>query len=148
MILSLCACGSEAPAEDVNSNAPAEKTAPAEGGKPIVKIGVYEPQTGDNGAGGKQEILGMQYAKSIQPTVGIGGQVYDVELEIVDNRTTAENGPSAVAELMNRGVSVMLGSYGSGVSIAGGNVFAEAGVPAIGITCTSPQATLGCDVYF
>ena len=27
-----------------------------------VKIGVYEPASGDNGAGGKQEMLGMQYA--------------------------------------------------------------------------------------
>ena len=42
---------------------------------------------------------------------------YDVKLEIVDNRTTPENGPSAAAELMNRDVSVVLGSYGSGVSL-------------------------------
>ena len=34
-------------------------------GNPIVKIGVYEPQTGDNGPGGKQEILGMQYANAM-----------------------------------------------------------------------------------
>ena len=73
---------------------------------------------------------------------------YDVQLEIVDNRTTAENGPSAAAELMNRDVSVVLGSYGSGVSSAGGSVFAEAGVPAIGVTCTNPQVTSDCDVYF
>ena len=78
----------------------------------------------------------------------IGGQTYDVQLEIVDNRTTAENGPSAAAELVNRGVSVVLGSYGSGVSMAGGQVFSEAGVPAIGVTCTNPQVTSDCDVYF
>ena len=29
-----------------------------------VKIGVYEPASGDNGAGGKQETLGIQYANS------------------------------------------------------------------------------------
>ena len=34
-----------------------------------VKIGVYEPASGDNGAGGKQETLGIQYANSVQPTV-------------------------------------------------------------------------------
>ena len=114
----------------------------------IVKIGVFEPQTGDNGAGGKQEILGMQYANYVQPTVEIGGETYDVKLEIVDNRTTAENGPSAASELINRDVSVVLGSYGSGVSIAGGEVFSKAGVPAIGVTCTNPQVTADCDVYF
>jgi len=117
-------------------------------GKNVVKIGVFEPQTGDNGAGGKQEILGMQYANHIQPTVEIGGKTYDVELVIVDNRTNAENGPSAAAELVKNKVSVVLGSYGSGVSIAGGTVFAEAGIPAIGVTCTNPQVTADCDVYY
>ena len=138
MALSLVACGQEAaPGDDA-----------AASGDKVVKIGVFEPQTGDNGAGGKQEILGMQYANYVQPTVEIGGETYDVQLEIVDNRTTAENGPSAAAELINRGVSVVLGSYGSGVSMAGGTVFAEAGVPAIGVTCTNPGVTADCDVYF
>ena len=130
--------------------APAEESAPeaAASGDKVVKIGVFEPQTGDNGAGGKQEILGMQYANYVQPTVEIGGETYDVKLEIVDNRTTAENGPSAASELMNRGVSIVLGSYGSGVSMAGGTVFQEAGVPAIGVTCTNPQVTSDCSVYY
>ena len=120
----------------------------ASSGDKVVKIGVFEPQTGDNGGGGKKEILGMQYANYVQPTVDIGGETYQVQLEIVDNRTTAENGPSAAAELVNRDVSVVLGSYGSGVSMAGGAVFSEAGIPAIGVTCTNPQVTSDCDVYF
>ena len=147
MIFALCACD-ETAAPAASSAPEGETAAPAEGANPVVKIGVFEPQTGDNGAGGKQEILGMQYANYVQPTVEIGGQTYDVQLEIVDNRTTAENGPSAAAELVNRGVSVVLGSYGSGVSMAGGAVFSEAGVPAIGVTCTNPQVTSDCDVYY
>lgn len=89
----------------------------------------------------------MQYANTVQPTVEIGGETYQVQLEIVDNRTTPENGPSAASELVNRGVSIVLGSYGSGVSMAGGKVFEEAGVPAIGVTCTNPQVTADCSVY-
>ena len=141
MSLSLVACGGSS-----DSGAAADDTA-AEGAK-VVKIGVYEPQTGDNGAGGKQEILGMEYAHSLFPTVEIGGETYEVKLEIVDNRTSAENGPSAASELVNRDVSIVLGSYGSGVSIAGGTVFEEAGVPAIGTSCTNPQVTSDCSVYF
>ena len=140
-----------APAASEEAAAPAEESATEEAassGDKVVKIGVFEPQTGDNGAGGKQEILGMQYAYYVQPTVEIGGETYDVKLEIVDNRTTAENGPSAASELMNRGVSIVLGSYGSGVSMAGGTVFQEAGVPAIGVTCTNPQVTSDCSVYY
>ena len=140
-----------APAASEEAAAPAEESATEEAassGDTVVKIGVFEPQTGDNGAGGKQEVLGMQYANYVQPTVEIGGETYDVKLEIVDNRTTAENGPSAASELMNRGVSIVLGSYGSGVSMAGGTVFQEAGVPAIGVTCTNPQVTSDCSVYY
>ena len=137
MTLALVACGGGD-----------DGTADQSSGEKVVKIGVFEPQTGDNGAGGKQEILGMQYANYVQPTVSIGGEDYQVQLEIVDNRTTAENGPSAAAELVNRGVSVVLGSYGSGVSMAGGAVFSEAGIPAIGVTCTNPQVTSDCDVYY
>ena len=142
MAMSLAACGGDSGSGD------AEEGGTSESGNPVVRIGVFEPQTGDNGAGGKQEILGMQYANYVQPTVTIDGTTYDVKLEIVDNRTTPENGPSAAAELMNRDVSVVLGSYGSGVSSAGGAVFEEAGVPAIGVTCTNPQVTTECDVYF
>ena len=140
-----------APAASEEAAAPAEESATEEAassGDKVVKIGVFEPQTGDTGAGGKQEVLGMQYANYVQPTVEIGGETYDVKLEIVDNRTTAENGPSAASELMNRGVSIVLGSYGSGVSMAGGTVFQEAGVPAIGVTCTNPQVTSDCSVYY
>ncbi len=137
MVLGLVACGDKAPADDGAAD-----------GEKIVKIGVFEPQTGDNGAGGKQEILGMEYAHSLFPTVEIGGETYKVQLEIVDNRTTPENGPSAAAELINRNVSIVLGSYGSGVSIAGGEVFQEAGMPALGTSCTNPQVTADCEVYF
>ena len=113
-----------------------------------VKIGVYEPASGDNGAGGKQEVLGMQYANSITPTVEIGGTEYDVELDIVDNESSNDKGPSAASKLVSDGVSVVLGSYGSGVSIAASDIFKDGGVPAIGVTCTNPQVTQGNTHYF
>ena len=142
MALGLVACGSK------DTTGDSSDPGTAADGEKVVKIGVFEPLTGDNGAGGKQEVLGMQYANYVQPTVDINGETYQVELEIVDNRTSAENGPSAAAELINKDVSIVLGSYGSGVSMSGGTVFAEAGVPAIGVTCTNPQVTSDCDVYF
>ena len=147
MAMSLAACGGSSSSSDNSGSSDSQDSSDASGNK-VVKLGVFEPQTGDNGAGGKQEILGMQYANYVQPTVEIGGETYDVQLEIVDNRTSAENGPSAAAELINRGVSVVMGSYGSGVSMAGGAVFSEAGMPAIGTSCTNPNVTADCDVYF
>ena len=114
----------------------------------VVKIGVFEPASGDNGAGGKQETLGIQYANSVTPTVEIGGKEYKVQLEIVDNESSNDKAVTAASELISKGVSVVLGSYGSGVSIAASDTFAAANVPAIGVTCTNPQVTLGNEHYF
>jgi len=130
MVFALCACG--------DNGAEAN----------VIKIGVYEPQTGANGAGGKQEILGMEYANEVCPTVEINGVTYNVELVYADNESVNEKAVSAATELIAEGVSVVLGSYGSGVSIAASDTFKEAGVPAIGVTCTNPQVTEGNEHYF
>lgn len=126
-----------------NADAPA-----AADGEKVVKIGVYEPASGDNGAGGKQEVLGMQYANKETPTVEIGGEEYTVQLVIEDNESSNDKGPSAASSLVSAGVSIVLGSYGSGVSIAASDVFKEAGIPAMGVTCTNPQVTEGNKHYF
>ena len=113
-----------------------------------VKIGVYEPASGDNGAGGKQETLGIKYANEVCPTVEIGGTEYTVELDIQDNGSSTDKGPSAASKLVSDGVSIVLGSYGSGVSIAASDIFKDAGIPAVGVTCTNPQVTQGNTHYF
>ena len=112
-----------------------------------ITIGVFEPASGDNGAGGKQEVLGMQYANTVQPTVEVDGVEYDVKLNIVDNESSTDKAPSAATEAAE-GASVVLGSYGSAVSIAAGDTFKTAGVAAIGVTCTNPQVTDGNENYF
>ena len=138
MVLSLAACGGNSGGSD----------APASNGGKVVKIGVFEPQSGDNGSGGKQEILGMQYANQETPTVEIGGETYTVELVYADNQSSNDKAPSAAQSLVAGGVSIVLGSYGSGVSIAASDTFGDAGVPAIGVTCTNPQVTAGNSHYF
>ena len=132
MVLSLAACGGGGSAS----------------GSKTVTIGVFEPASGDNGAGGKQETLGVQYANSVQPTVEIGGETYNVVVKYVDNESSNDKASSAAAELVNAGCSVVLGSYGSGVSIAGGPTFENAGIPVVGITCTNPAVTEGNSYYF
>jgi len=127
---------------------PAEPKTTPQPANPKVKIGVFEPASGDNGAGGKQETLGIQYANHVQPTVEIAGKTYDVELVIVDNESSNEKAATAASTLVSAGVSVVLGSYGSAVSIAGGPTFEAAGIPVIGVTCTNPAVTQGNKYYF
>lgn len=114
----------------------------------VIKIGVFEPLTGENGGGGFQEVLGIRYANTVYPTVEIGGETYKVELVEVDNKSDKTEAVTAAQSLMNQGVSVVIGSYGSGVSIAAGEIFAESQIPAIGASCTNPQVTDGNDYYF
>jgi len=141
LTLGLVACGggSESSGSAASSGSDGEK---------VVKIGVFEPASGDSASGGKKETLGMQFAQSETPTVEVGGETYKVELVYADNGSSTDKAPSAASQLVSEGVALVLGSYGSGVSIAGGPKFEEAGLAAIGVTCTNPNVTAGNDYYF
>ena len=135
MVFALCACGG------------GDKST-ADNGEKVVKIGVFEPASGDSGAGGKKEMLGMQYANQETPTVEIGGETYKVELVYSDNGSDSAKAVSAASKLVNEKVSIVLGSYGSSVSMAASDTFKQAGIPAIGVTCTNPNVTAGNSHYF
>lgn len=135
----LLACGSA-----YLARAPAAASAPAQ----IIKIGVYEPASGDNGESGLQETLGIQYAHSLVNTVNIDGKDYAIKLAVVDNASSAQKGPAAAESLVRLGVSAVVGSYGSAVTIAASDVFSEAGIPAVCPSCTNPQVTQGNTNYF
>lgn len=116
--------------------------------EPVIRIGVIEPLTGANGAAGFQEMLGIRYANQVYPTVTIGGETYAVKLVEADNKSDCAEAVNAATKLASEPVSVVLGSYGSDLSIAAGAVFAKDKIPAIGCSCTSPQVTEGNDFYF
>ena len=139
MVFALCACGRSDSASSTKAASSDEK---------VVKIGVFEPTSGQNAAGGKKEILGIEYAHSLNPTIDINGETYNIELVYADNASDAAKAPSAAQLLISNNVSVVIGTYGSGCAIAAGDLFAEAKIPAIGTSCTNPQVTLGNDYYF
>ena len=140
MALSLVACGGGDNGQQSGGDS-------ANGDK-VVKIGVFEPTSGQNAAGGKKEILGIEYANSIKPTVTINGEEYTVQLVTADNASDAAKAPTAAQTLISQGVSVVIGTYGSGCAIAAGDLFKDAQIPAIGTSCTNPQVTLDNDYYF
>ena len=148
MMLAVCAfagCGGgdEATTEDVSY---AGQGTAVDGN--VIKIGVFEPTTGENGGGGLQEVLGVRYANTVAPTVTIDGTEYSIELVEVDNQSDKAAAVTAAQSLISQGVVAVCGSYGSGVAIAAGQTFADAKVPAMGCSCTNPQVTLGNDFYF
>ncbi len=114
----------------------------------VIKIGIFEPASGDNGAGGKQETLGIRYANKVCPTVTIGGEEYAIELVEVDNQSSTDKAVSAAETLVSKGVSAVLGTYGSGCAIAAAPTFEAAKIPAMGCSCTNPAVTAGNPYYF
>lgn len=136
--MALTGCGSS------NSQAETEEKAPSQESD-VIKIGVYEPLTGDNAAGGQMTLEGMKLANEAFPEV-LGKKV---ELVIVDNKSEKPEAANAVSKLIDSDkVSVILGSYSSGLSISGGQVAKDKQVPAIGCSPTNPLVTLNNDYYF
>ena len=71
-----------------------------------------------------------------------------VELVEVDNQSSTDKAVTAAQELVSKKVSIVLGSYGSGVSIAAAPTFQSASIPAIGCSCTNPAVTEANPYYF
>ena len=119
----LAGCGSASGGEAASSG----------GSGDVIKIGVFEPLTGENGGGGSQEVDGIKYANEVYPEV-LGKKV---ELVVVDNKSDKGEATTAATRLVEQeGVVAVIGSYGSGVSIAAGDIFKNAGVPAMGCSLT------------
>ena len=96
---------------------------PAQAADPI-KIGVYLPLTGQNAFGGQLELEGIQLADKVE----------------------AANAVKRLTE--HEKVLAIIGTYGSSLAMAGGEVAERAKVPVIGTSCTNPLVTQGKKYYF
>ena len=111
----------------------------------VIKIGVFEPMTGANAAGGVLEVEGVKLANKLYPTV-LGKKV---ELVYVDNKSDKVEAASAASNLVEQEhVNAIIGSWGSGNSMAAGDVVMDAKVPAVAASATNPLVTAGNDYYF
>jgi len=114
----------------------------------VVRIGVFQPLTGANAAGGTMELAGIQFAHEMQPYVYIDGVRYEVQLFIVDNRSDRVEAPLVVERLISHyNVDVIIGTWGSSMAIPGGEVLRNR-VAAIAPSATNPLVTLGNPWYF
>ena len=109
-----------------------------------IKIGVLEPQTGNDSSAGELEIRGIELAKSLQPEV-LGKPV---ELLYADTQSSIYVAETAVQNLIEKKPAAVLGSYGEAVSLTASQLLGEAKIPAITITATNPLITVNNDYYF
>ena len=111
----------------------------------VIKIGVFEPMTGANAAGGEMTVEGIELALEIKGEV-LGRKV---EIIVVDNKSDKVEAANAVSRLIEKDkVVAIIGSYGSSLSMAAGDIVNKAQVPAVGCSPTNPLVTLNNDYYF
>ncbi|WDP91966.1 MAG: ABC transporter substrate-binding protein [Desulfobacter sp.] len=110
-----------------------------------VKIGVFLPLTGGNAFGGQLELEGVEMAKKAMPEI-MGKKV---ELFVVDNKSDKVESANAVKRLISKEkVNAIIGTYGSSLAMAGGEVAEKAKVPMVGTSCTNPLVTMGKEYIF
>lgn len=110
-----------------------------------VKIGVYLPITGGNAVGGQLELDGVRLAHKEQPTA-LGKKV---ELIVIDNKSDKIEAANAVKRLVEKDkVNAIIGTYGSSLAMAGGEVAEKAKTPMVGTSCTNPLVTQGKKYVF
>ena len=114
----------------------------------VIYIGVYEPLTGDYMLGGLSEALGIRYANSVCHEVTLDGVSYEIKLYESDNAKAVTGSTVAADALTTSKVSAVLGSYGDKLTAVGLPQFEKAGIPVVGISCTSRLATTGTTGYF
>ena len=109
----------------------------------VIRIGVFEPLSGEDKAYGELERIGIELAHEQYPTA-LGK---DIELVYADNQSDVYVGETAALDLVEKGVSAVLGSYGSVNSLIGAPIFEESKIPAIAITNTNPLVTSNNKYY-
>ena len=110
-----------------------------------IKIGVYLPLTGQNAFGGQLELEGVRLAQKAVPTI----LNRPVEIVVVDNKSDKVEAANAVKRLTAQDKVVgIIGSYGSSLALAGGEVAEKAKTPVIGTSCTNPLVTKDKKYYF
>ena len=111
----------------------------------VIRIGVFLPLTGQMAYGGQLELDGVKMAHKELPSV-LGKKI---ELFVVDNKSDKVESANAVKRLIEKEkVVAIIGTYGSSLAMAGGEVAEKAGIPVMGTSCTNPLVTQGKKYYF
>lgn len=140
LVLSMAACGQTSTTEPAKNY-----TAATTSDEDVIRIGVFEPLTGANAAGGEMTLNGITLANEVKPEV-LGKKVV---LSVVDNKSDKVEAANAVSRLIDKDkVVAIIGSYGSSLSMAAGDIVKTAQVPTMGCSPTNPLVTLNNDYYF
>jgi branched-chain amino acid transport system substrate-binding protein len=144
-LLGLSGCGDRSkPAADGGASAPA----PAAGSGNTILIGHFGSMTGSEATFGQSTDNGVRLAvKEANAAGGINGK--QIELKTYDDQGKSQEAGTAVTRLITSDkVVAVLGEVASSLSLAGGRVAQQYGVPMISPSSTNPQVTQIGDMVF
>jgi branched-chain amino acid transport system substrate-binding protein len=113
-----------------------------------ILIGHYASMTGKEATFGQSTDQGIRLAiKEINEAGGLNGKKFEVIT--YDDKGESKEAGNAVTRLVTKDkVVAVLGEVASGLSLAGGQVAQEKGVPMITPSSTNPRVTSGRDMVF
>ncbi len=113
-----------------------------------LSIAVIGPMSGENAHSGKAMVAGVQQQiDSINARGGIQGR--RLELKIYDDRQNPRAAREQARKIARQSDSVaVVGHYHSSMSLYGGAIYQEYGIPAITGSATAPAVTRDNDWYF
>lgn len=113
------------------------------GGESSYTIGMVDSLTGSLAPYGERNTRGRELALAAINDVGIGSEGGSLRISVEDDESTNQGGVNGAQKLVNQdGVPLLIGSVGSGVSIAiHDSVTNDAGVVQISQNSTSPELT-------
>jgi branched-chain amino acid transport system substrate-binding protein len=109
----------------------------------VVKVGVAAPMTGGNAAYGKDIDNGVRLAvdEANAQQMTIGGKPVKFVVVSQDDQADPRIGVQAAQNLVDGGVSVVVGHFNSGTTLPASQIYAKAGIPMITPSATNPQIT-------
>ena len=138
MALSLVACGGGDKAEEPKAEEPKAEEPKAEEPAGTIKVGVFQPLTGNSSYMGT---AGDNAVKLAAKQINEAGGILGMQIEVVsyDDKSSPEEAVKSVNKMLEVDeVDMIVGSLHSGNIQACGDIVEEAGVPLLG-TGTSPQ---------
>ena len=113
-----------------------------------LQIAVIGPMSGKDHEGGQAMLDGVNlYVNEVNKSGGINGRTLEViAYDDQNNKVTARNRAMEIAKESK--AMVVIGHYYSSISLAGGKIYKEYGIPAITASATAPEVTEGNDWYF
>ncbi len=144
----LVACLADCTGGDKSGSGPSPGGAPAAGSGDTILVGHYGSMTGSEATFGQSTDKGIQLAvQEVNAAGGVKGK--QVEVKTYDDQGKSQEAGTAVTRFITDDkVTALLGAVASSLSIAGGRVAQQYGVPMISPSSTNPAVTQTGDMIF